>query len=157
VKITSADLLRQRSALSPAARLAIRRSVRKAPHVDVALAQAVASRETGMRNIVGDGGHGRGMMQIDDRSHGGRVPTISAGLGYAVALLESNVAECMRRGVHEGHRTAVAVSGYNAGITGAINSYMAHGSTPSAADRATTGGDYAADVLERARVLRVNG
>lgn len=133
-----------------------------------------------MRNIVGDGGHGRGMMQIDDRSHGGwlasvrgcrsgsslpryssalpagRVPTISAGLGYAVALLESNVAECMRRGVHEGHRTAVAVSGYNAGITGAINSYMAHGSTPSAADRATTGGDYAADVLERARVLRVN-
>jgi hypothetical protein len=180
MNVTSADLRRQRSALSVGARLAIRRSVRKAPHVDVALAQAVASRETGMRNIAGDGGHGRGIVQIDDRFHGdwlgsvrgcrsgssipvfrsarpaGRVPTISAGLAYGVAMLEANVAECKRRGVHEGHRMSVAISGYNAGITGAINAYMAHGRTPAAADRATTGGDYAADVIARARVLRGN-
>jgi hypothetical protein len=31
---------------------------------------AVASRETMMKDIVGDFGHGRGLMQIDDRSHG---------------------------------------------------------------------------------------
>jgi hypothetical protein len=29
---------------------------------------AIASRETNMRNIIGDGGHGYGIMQIDDRS-----------------------------------------------------------------------------------------
>jgi hypothetical protein len=29
---------------------------------------AIASRETNMRNIIGDGGHGYGVMQIDDRS-----------------------------------------------------------------------------------------
>lgn len=29
---------------------------------------AVASRETGCRNIIGDGGHGRGVLQRDDRS-----------------------------------------------------------------------------------------
>ena len=30
---------------------------------------AIASRETGCRNVVGDGGHGRGVFQIDDRWH----------------------------------------------------------------------------------------
>ena len=30
---------------------------------------AVASRETHMKNIRGDGGHGRGVFQIDDRWH----------------------------------------------------------------------------------------
>jgi hypothetical protein len=29
---------------------------------------AITSRETNMRNIIGDGGHGYGLMQIDDRS-----------------------------------------------------------------------------------------
>jgi hypothetical protein len=32
------------------------------------LLMAIASRETNMRSIVGDGGHGYGIMQIDDRS-----------------------------------------------------------------------------------------
>src|SRR5262249_36675913 len=31
---------------------------------------AIASRETDMQDIVGDAGHGRGLFQIDDRSHG---------------------------------------------------------------------------------------
>ena len=31
---------------------------------------AIASRETNMQDIVGDGGHGRGLFQIDDRFHG---------------------------------------------------------------------------------------
>lgn len=29
---------------------------------------AIASRETNMHNVVGDGGHGYGIMQIDDRN-----------------------------------------------------------------------------------------
>ena len=30
---------------------------------------AIASRETNIKNIIGDGGHGYGLMQIDDRSY----------------------------------------------------------------------------------------
>jgi hypothetical protein len=30
---------------------------------------AVGSRETNLRNVVGDGGHGHGVFQLDDRSH----------------------------------------------------------------------------------------
>jgi hypothetical protein len=61
------DLLRQHEALSGPARQAMGRAAAKAPHVDRALVEALASRETNMRNIVGDGGHGRGMFQADDR------------------------------------------------------------------------------------------
>lgn len=35
---------------------------------DPLLLISIASRETNIRNIVGDGGHGYGIMQIDDRS-----------------------------------------------------------------------------------------
>jgi hypothetical protein len=37
--------------------------------VDQAILMAIASRETNIRNIKGDGGHGHGIMQIDDRSY----------------------------------------------------------------------------------------
>jgi hypothetical protein len=33
--------------------------------------EILISRETNMRNIIGDGGHGYGIMQIDDRSFPG--------------------------------------------------------------------------------------
>ena len=36
---------------------------------DTATLMAIASRESDMRNIVGDGGHGYSLMQIDDRSY----------------------------------------------------------------------------------------
>src|SRR6266545_4010959 len=36
-----------------------------------ALMLALASRETNIHNIVGDRGHGRGWLQIDDRFHAG--------------------------------------------------------------------------------------
>src|SRR3954469_15421761 len=39
----------------------------KLPH---GMLLAIASRETNMQDIVGDGGHGRGLFQIDDRFHG---------------------------------------------------------------------------------------
>ena len=37
--------------------------------IGAALLLALGSRETNMRNIVGDSGHGRGWLQIDDRFH----------------------------------------------------------------------------------------
>src|SRR6202011_6404635 len=70
-------------------------------HLDPRLLAAVAAQETGGpgadsgRNIVGDGGHGRGVFQIDDRWHafarspGAMDPARNA--DYAAGLLESNL------------------------------------------------------------------
>jgi hypothetical protein len=50
-------------------RVAKVREIGEREQIDPALLVAMAHRETGMRNIVGDSGHGRGIMQIDDRFH----------------------------------------------------------------------------------------
>src|SRR5436189_930759 len=52
----------------------------------------VASRETNMNNIVGDGGHGYGIMQIDDRSfadwcHSGQWKDVAAGIDKGAFVL----------------------------------------------------------------------
>lgn len=128
-------------------------------HIDYALIRALVSRETNMRNIVGDGGHGRGYFQIDDRSHGPWLRKVGAGAGcppiasaakYAVMLLEANVEMAKAAGVPFGKRLRVAVAGYNAGAGGAIAAWRRHGDP----DRATTGGDYSVDVLARAATIR---
>jgi hypothetical protein len=129
-----------------------------------------------MRNITGDGGHGRGIVQADDRYQEaflrgtkgcrsgestpiyesawpkGRVPTIGAGAAFAVRTLEANVAECKREGVHDGDRLFVAVAGYNRGLHGAIMAYKQGGRHK--AEAGTANGNYATDVLERAAYLR---
>lgn len=176
MNIAASVLLRQHGTLSLKARTAIGRAASKAPHVDRALLEALMSRETNMRNITGDGGHGRGIVQADDRyqeaflrstrgcetgtstpTHPsawpkGLVPTISAGAAFAVRTLEANVAECKREGVHEGDRLFVAVAAYNRGLHGAISAYKRGGRAE--ADRGTAHGDYAADVLGRAAYIR---
>ena len=63
---------------------------------------AVAAQETGGpgadsgRNVVGDGGHGRGLFQIDDRWHAfARDPAAmdpGRNADYAAALLQRNLA-----------------------------------------------------------------
>jgi hypothetical protein len=63
---------------------------------------AIASRETNMNDVVGDGGHGRGLFQIDDRSHAdflasqraskaGGKPPVAAAARYAARLVKSNL------------------------------------------------------------------
>lgn len=174
MNIKDSELRAQRARLSPSARRAVRRAVAASTHVDEALLLALASRETNMHNIVGDGGHGRGFFQDDDRflteflraTRGcrsgssipvfrsalpkGRVPTISAGARKAAQTIEDNVAEAKRQKVRPGHRLHVAIAGYNAGIAGAIHAYHTSGNP----DAATTGGDYGLDVIQRAAVLR---
>lgn len=175
MNITAAQLERQRYNLPAAWRAAIGKAAATAssPHVDYYLLLAVMSRETNMQNITGDGGHGRGGWQQDDRwqedflsrTEGceprtstprwdsclpkGRVPTISAGAKRCAAMLEAGVVEAGRAGVPFGSRLRVAVAGYNGGMTAAIDAWE-HGNV----DAATTGGDYSADVLERAHALR---
>jgi peptidoglycan hydrolase-like protein with peptidoglycan-binding domain len=122
---------------------------------------AVASRETNCRNIVGDGGHGRGLFQIDDRFHGdwlrehgaaapGAVPSVSDAAAYAAQLLAANYAFGRARGLRGAKLLKFAVSAYNAGAGGAWRALRATGDP----DTGTTGGDYGADVLARMRALR---
>jgi peptidoglycan hydrolase-like protein with peptidoglycan-binding domain len=122
---------------------------------------AIASRETNCRNIVGDGGHGRGVFQIDDRFHAdwlrehgaaarGAVPSVADGAAYAAQLLSANYAFGRAKGLRGKKLLKFAVSAYNAGAGGAWRALQATGDP----DAGTTGGDYAADVLARMRALR---
>jgi hypothetical protein len=58
------------------------------------IAKAVAYQETGWANIPGDGGHGKGIMQIDDRSHAfantDQAWNPAANIDYGVRLLKQN-------------------------------------------------------------------
>jgi hypothetical protein len=86
-------------------------------HLDPRLLAAVAAQETGGpgansgRNIVGDGGHGHGVFQIDDRWHAfARTPAAmdpASNADYAAGMISSNLA---RYG-----NIRAALSAYNAG------------------------------------------
>jgi len=112
--------------------------------VDPALLFAVMARETGGRNVVGDGGHGRGLMQIDDRSHGKWLAANEQGMNpetnvaYGARVLRANI------DAFPGNLKA-AVAAYNAGA-GRVRAALAKGADP---DTVTTGKNYAADVLAR--------
>jgi hypothetical protein len=133
---------------------------------------ALASRETNMHNIVGDGGHGRGWLQIDDRFHldflathrgcdsgsftpshnsaapKGLVPTLTASTLLAIELLRSNMRFARSHGVPEQTVLRFAVAAYNAGPGGALDGFR-----EGDVDRHTTGGDYAQDVLARKAMI----
>lgn len=140
---------------------ALKAAAARSPHIDYALIRAIASRETNIRNIVGDNGHGRGLLQIDDRSHRAWLQKVGAGTGcppvgkaatYAIALLEANIAQAKAAGVPFGQRLRVAVAGYNCGMGNALAAWRGGD-----VDARTAGGDYSADVLARARTIRNAG
>jgi hypothetical protein len=126
----------------------------------VGLLLAVASQETDMNDVVGDGGHGRGLFQIDDRSHtdflteqgasgpGGK-PPVKAAAKYAAALLRGNLDFGVAKGVKKADRTKFMLSAYNAGAGGALAGH-AEGDS----DKRTTGGDYGKSVLARYAVFQ---
>jgi len=124
---------------------------------------AIASRETNMQDIVGDGGHGRGLFQIDDRFHGdwlaqhgapgaGTTPHIKDAAEYAAALLASNVVYAQGKGVRADLLVKFAASAYNAGCGGAYSGFQGGDS-----DRKTAGGDYGADVIARLAAIQGKG
>lgn len=126
---------------------------------------AIASRETNMKNIVGDGGHGYGCMQIDVRSftdfcHSGGWRDPHACIEKGAEVLESKRTE-IGRGVGKAlsvggyHFTGakfanqedlnrVAIAAYNCGLWAYY--HFSKGGSP---DLSTTGHDYSADVLAR--------
>ena len=126
-------------------------------HVSPSVIMAVMDRETGDprriglggHNVRGDGGHGRGLMQIDDRSHsawlaghhGGMDPR--SNIGYGTSIIAANL-----RQFHGNRHLALAA--YNAGA-GNVQRALRNGLSP---DAYTANHNYGADVLRRARWFR---
>lgn len=120
---------------------------------------AIASQETDMNDVVGDQGHGRGLFQIDDRSHerflasqradrpGGK-PPVDAAARYACALVKGNLDYASRKGIRGQDLLKFALSAYNAGPGGALEGYRAGDS-----DKRTTGGNYGRAVLGRLAIF----
>jgi hypothetical protein len=123
---TASTLASQGVAYAPAISQAARRN-----GVDPTLLAAVAAQETGGpgsnagHNVVGDGGHGHGLFQIDDRYHAfASTPQAmdpASNADYAAGMLHGLIAK-YGGNVHE------ALSAYNSG-------------SPSAAGTRTTWGD----------------
>ena len=132
---------------------------------DTATLMAIASRESDMRNIVGDGGHGYSLMQIDDRSY----PTFchsSQWRNVALAIQKgSQVLDEKRMVIEHSQGTRLLVGGrpfvgasvkdpatllrlsiasYNAGMW----PYYCFSKNQDP-DRLTTGRNYSKDVLNR--------
>jgi len=138
--------------------------------LEPAVVAGLVSRESGGGRLLGkagcppgtgDGGHGRGLMQIDDRWHQAflairdfwRRP--AANLAYGCFLLRQNLDALRRRlpGVSEDGALRAALAAYNCGLGEALKLVRAGGDP----DAATTGGNYGRDVLERAAWLRARG
>lgn len=121
--------------------------------VPASILAAIASRETGVRNISGDGGMGTGVMQIDKRYHEfARTPDTwdwAKNIMYGARLLATNLKTARATGVDELNALRIAIAGYNQGMSatsGAVADYRKYGDP----DRTTTGKDYSKDVLQRA-------
>ena len=99
---------------------------------------AVGSRETNLTNEVGDGGHGHGVWQLDDRSH--RPPGGFAHFDVDVPL-RCATAAAMLHGMLTiaGGNVEEAAAMYNSGEPGELG---------------TTHHDYGIDVLERMHFLQ---
>jgi murein DD-endopeptidase MepM/ murein hydrolase activator NlpD len=117
--------------------------------LEPALILGIMAVETGGKNVIGDQGHGHGLMQIDDRSHGAWLDSHANGLDpesnidYACSLLRSNIDRF-------GGDIRAGVAAYNAGPRGAQRGIDDSGNP----DQYTTGGNYSARVLERAAPFR---
>ncbi|MBL8955808.1 MAG: peptidoglycan-binding protein [Myxococcaceae bacterium] len=105
----------------------------------------IMMRESNGQNIRGDGGHGRGLMQIDDRSHGAWLAANQGGMDPASNIMKG--AEILRQSIDAfGGDVRKGLAAYNAGV-GGVRRALGEGRT---ADSATTGGDYGAAVLRNA-------
>lgn len=130
---------------------------------------AIASRETNIKNIIGDGGHGYGIMQIDDRSfpdwcHSGGWKDVAAGIQKGALVLDGK-REQIRSGqgknlkvgglsfrgafnISDEDLLRISLAAYNSGLW-AYYSFSRSGNP----DARTTGRDYSSDTLRRAQVF----
>lgn len=112
---------------------------------------AVGSRETNLSNEIGDGGHGHGVWQLDDRSHAipvgfdGNVHVQAVTAGRMLAGLLAAFAHVKDPVT----RVRAAMVGYNAGA-GTAGYNLAHGLN---LDTGTAHDDYSADTYARMTYL----
>jgi hypothetical protein len=97
------------------------------------LLYAVGSRETNLRNVVGDGGHGHGVFQLDDRSH-----HIPPGFDHDVRDQADTAAQMLKTAHHRFGDWVKVCNYYNSG---------------SPDTQHTTGRDYGPDVMQRQAYL----
>jgi hypothetical protein len=166
---TDNDLQRQFHQISGNGWLASFRQAANDYRFPVEVLLGIASRETNMQNIVGNGGHGYGIMQIDDRSfpdwcHSGAWRDAGAGIRTGALVLDAR-REQVRSGqgkalnvggtpfigtaVPDDELLRIAVAAYNSGLWAYCS--FSEGRDP---DTRTTQGDYSADTLKRASYFR---
>lgn len=119
----------------------------------------VASRETGCRNIVGDNGHGHGIMQIDDRYHRDFTDSDLAmnpldNIRYAAKLLTSNY-EALENKFPLWRGPDVWDNRWLLrGALVAYNSGLSNVQTKAKIDIGTTGNNYSYDICTRILYLK---
>lgn len=148
---TRQDLINQYQAAKSSGWIDAFRTAAAHYQIPVEILVAIASRETNMRNILGDGGHGHGVMQIDDRSFpqwcaSGKWKDPHKAIDMGAWVLSDKIAKAAKVGKDS---LRVGIASYNAGGN-AIQDYLTYKNP----DRRTTGHDYSADVLKRAEVFR---
>ena len=106
---------------------------------------AIASRETNMRNIVGDSGNGVGIWQRDNRAW-----SISTAWYLAHPRQQAeDAATLLLANMHILGDWADATAAYNAGLPTVRDTLRRGGN----ADSVTTGHDYSTDVMARRAAL----
>jgi hypothetical protein len=120
---------------------------------------AIASRETNCLNIIGDGGAGRGVFQIDINAHRewlddnmgpDGLPPIPVAADYAAGILVSNLAAAKKLKLTGDNAIKFGAAAYNAGAGGATKAFESFGD----ADAGTTHKNYGDDVLTRLHLIQ---
>jgi hypothetical protein len=116
---------------------------------------AIASRESNMEQKIGDNQNGYSVMQIDRRSFpifvaSGKWRDPAQAIDMGAKVLDSKRTELRRAGIADETLLCKAmISAYNAGAQGALRGIREHNNS----DAHTTGGEYAADVLQRSFII----
>ncbi|GEM_PF-1834709 len=136
--------------------------------LDASVVAGIGSRESGWGRFLsprgpsgtGDGGHGRGLMQIDDRYHqsfigSGRWSNPKDNIDYAVDQVLANYYSHLDRNTALEGRELLrgAIAAYNSGLS-SVTRAISQGRD---VDYYTTGQDYSWDVLNRAGFFQLNG
>jgi hypothetical protein len=125
------------------------RAAAKKYSLDAAIILGIVQVETSGNNVIGDYGHGHGLMQIDDRSHKAWLETHDNGLDpesnidYGSAILRANI-DYFNGDVRAG------VAACNCGAA-TVRAALDESGDP---DKYTTGGHYSTRVLGWAEVFR---
>lgn len=136
--------------------------------LDASVVAGIGSRESAWGRVLsppgpggtGDGGHGRGLMQIDDRFHqgfigSGRWSRPKDNIDYAIdeVLSQSYVYLNVNTSLNGTDLLRGAIAAYNAGLSSVMTALQQGRDV----DYYTTGQDYSWDVLNRAGWFQLHG